>query len=58
MLNIEKKSFVCHVTLRDFVVRELCDAMGEFPSSLVTIRQSLVIIDVLEEEILSFQFVE
>ena len=28
--------FVCHVTSRDFVVRESCDIMGEFPSSLVS----------------------
>ena len=30
--------------------------MGEFPSTLVTKLQGLVIIDLLEEEILSFQF--
>ena len=49
--------FVCHVTSRDFVIRESCDTMGEFPLSLVTTLQSLVIIDLLEEETLSFQFV-
>ena len=49
--------FVCHVTSRDFVVREACDTIGEFPSSLMTTLQSLVIIDLLEEEILTFQFV-
>ena len=49
--------FVCHVTSRDFVVRETCDTIGEFPSSLMTTLQSLVIIDLLEEEILTFQFV-
>ena len=48
--------FVCHVTSRDFVVRESCDLMGEFPSSLVTTLQSFLIIDLLEVEILSFQF--
>ena len=46
--------FVCHVILRDFVVRESCDIIGEFSSSLATTLQSLVIIDLLEEEILSF----
>ena len=49
--------FVCHVTSRDFVVREACDTIGEFPSSLMTTLESLVIIDLLEEEILTFQFV-
>ena len=49
--------FFCHVTSRDFVVGESCDTMGGFPSSLVTTLKSLVIIDLLEEEILSFQFV-
>ena len=49
--------FICNVTSRDFVVRESCDTMGKFSSSLVTTLQSLVIIDLLEEEILSFQFV-
>ena len=47
--------FVYHVTSRNFVVRESCDIMGEFPSSLVTAIQSLVIIDLFEEEILRFQ---
>ena len=50
--------FVCHVTTSDFGVREPCDIMGEFPLSLVTTLQSLVIMDLLEEEILSFQFVK
>ena len=49
--------FVYHVTSRDFVVRESCDTRGEFPSSLVTTLQNLVIIHLLKEEILSFQFV-
>ena len=49
--------FVCHMTSQDFVVRESCDIKSEFPSSLVTTLQSLVIIDLLEEEILRFQFV-
>ena len=35
---------------------ESCDFMGDFLLSLVTTLQSLVIIDLLEEEILSFQF--
>ena len=39
--------FVCLVTSRDFVARESCDTMGEFPSLLVTTLQSLVIIDLL-----------
>ena len=43
--------FVCHMTSQDFVIK------SEFPSSLVTTLQSLVIIDLLEEEILRFQFV-
>ena len=49
--------FVCHATSRDFVVRESCDIMDEFSSSLVTNLQCLVFIYLLEEEILSFQFV-
>ena len=49
--------FVSHVTSRDFVVRESCGIMDEFPSSLVTIMQSLVIIGLLKEEILRFQLV-
>ena len=49
--------FVCDVTSRDFVVRKSRDTMGDFPYSLVTTLQCLVIIDLLEEEILSFQFV-
>ena len=53
----ESLLFVCNMTLRDFVVRESCDTMGEFPSWLVTTLQSLVVIDLLDEEILSFQFV-
>ena len=48
--------FVCHVTSRDFVVREPYDTMGEFISSLVTTLQNFMIIDILEEEILSFKF--
>ena len=49
--------FICHVTSREFMVRESCDIMDEFPSLLVTTLQSLMIIDLLEEEILSFQYV-
>ena len=49
--------FVCHVTSRNFVVRESSDFMGDFPSSLVTTLHTLVIIDLLEEVILRFQFV-
>ena len=48
--------FVCHVTTHDFVIRESYD-MGEFSSSFMTTLQRLVIIDLLEDEILSFQFV-
>ena len=54
----EEISFlVCHVTSREFVARDSCDIMGEFPLSLVTTLQNLVIIELLEEEILRFQFV-
>ena len=49
--------FVCHVTSRDFIIRDSCDIMGEFLSLLVTTLQSLDIIEPLEEEILRFQFV-
>ena len=49
--------FICHVTSREFMVRESCDIMDEFPSLLVTTLQSLMIIDLLEEEILCFQYV-
>ena len=49
--------FVYHVTSRDFVVRESCDTMGEFPWSSVTTLQSLLIIELLEEEMLSSHFV-
>ena len=48
---------ICNMTLRDLVVRESCDTMGKFPLSLVATLQSLVIIDLLEKEILIFQFV-
>ena len=50
----EISSFVSHVTARDFMVRESFDIMVEFPLSLVTNLPSLVIINLLEEEILSF----
>ena len=50
----EISSFVSHVTARDFMVRESFDIMVEFLLSLVTALQSLVIINLLEEEILSF----
>ena len=50
--------FRLQVTAHDFGVREPCDIMGKFPLSLVITLQSLVIIDPLEEEILSFQFVK
>ena len=53
----EISPFVFHVTSRDVVVRESCDIMSEFPSSLVTTLQNLVIIGLLEEKILYFQFV-
>ena len=43
--------FVCHVTSRDFVVRESCDIIVEFPSSLMTTLQSL---NLFEEKILRF----
>ena len=49
--------FIDQVTARDFVVRESCNVMGEFPLSLVSTLQSLVIIDLFKEEISSFQFV-
>ena len=42
---------------RDYLVQELRDIIGEFPSWLVTTLQSLLIIHFLEEEILRFQFV-
>ena len=45
------------MTAPDFVVRESCNMMREFPLSLASTLQSLVIIDLLEEEISSFQFV-
>ena len=52
---------VCHVTTRDLVVREIIMAshgmMGEFPLSWVTILQSLMIIDLVHEKILSFHFI-
>ena len=44
--------FVRHLTSRDFVVRESCEFMGKFPSSLMTTPQSLVVINLLEEEII------
>ena len=47
--------FVCHVTAHDFVVRDSYNIMGEFLSSLVTVLKILVIINLLEEDILSFQ---
>ena len=50
----EISSFVSQVTARDFVARESFDIMDEFPLSLVTTLQSLGIINLLEEEILSF----
>ena len=49
--------FVFHITSCHFVVRESCDIMDELPLSLVSTLQSLVIIDLLQEEILRFQFV-
>ena len=49
--------FVCRLTSCDFVVRESCDVVTEFSSSLATTLQSLVIVDLLEEEIKRFQFV-
>ena len=49
--------FVCRLTSCDFVVRESCDIVAEFSSSLVTTLQSLVIVDLLEEDIKRFQFV-
>ena len=52
-----KKICFYHVTSRDFVIRESCDIRGEFPSSLVTTLRSLVIINLLKEEILKFPFV-
>ena len=55
----KRKNFVSYLSrdLTDFIIRESYDIMSEFPSSLVTTLQMLVIIDLLEEEILSFQFV-
>ena len=50
-------SLACHMTSRDFVVRESRGIIGEFPSSYVITLQSLVIIGLVEEEILSFHFV-
>ena len=47
---------VCHVTTREYLLWELRNIMGEFPSWEVTTLQSLVIINLLEEEIWSFQF--
>ena len=40
--------FVCHVTSRNFIIRDSCDIMGEFLSLLVTSLQSLDIIEPLE----------
>ena len=34
------------------MVRESCEFMGKFPSSLMTTPQSLVVINLLEEEII------
>ena len=48
---------VCPIISRDYLVQELRDISGEFPSSLVTTLQSLLIIHLLEEEILRLQFV-
>ena len=48
---------VCQVTSSDYVVRESRDIMDEFSLSSVTMLQNLVIIDLLEEKILRFQFV-
>ena len=47
---------VCHVTTREYLLWELRNIMGEFPSWEVTTLQSLMIINLLEEEIWSFQF--
>ena len=46
--------FVFHIISCHFVVRESCDIMDEFPLSLVSALQSLVIIDLLQEEIFRF----
>ena len=48
---------VCQVTSSDYLVRESRDIMDEFSLSSVTMLQNLVIIDLLEEKILRFQFV-
>ena len=47
---------MCHVTSRDFVIRESLGIMGEFSSSKVTTLQIFVIIGFMKEEILSFYF--
>ena len=48
---------VCQVISRVHVVRESRDIVSEFSPSQVTTLQSLVIIGLVEEGILSFQFV-
>ena len=48
---------VCQVASSDYLVRESRDIMDEFSLSSVTMLQNLVIIDLLEEKILRFQFV-
>ena len=45
---------ICHLTSRDQIIRGSSDIMDEFPSSKVITLESLVIIEPLEEEILSF----
>ena len=46
--------FVCHVTPLDFVVRQSYDIMCAFSLPLVTTLKSLMIIDLLGEDILRF----
>ena len=48
---------VIHMTSRDYVVKVPPDIMNEFSSSYVATLQRLTIIDLVEEETLSFQFV-
>ena len=53
----KRRNFVFRLSCDLTWLRESCNIMGEFPLSLLTTLLSLLIIDLLKEEILKFQFV-